>query len=91
VHILPTNTPEGFPNVELLKHKAMHCIQEPSIQSPLKNSRKRIGGQQSVAVCLLLGDVAINISIIGVSGNLGLGITFLVPGSMIRSNRSNTI
>ena len=35
----------------------------------------------------LLGDADMNISTIGVSGDLGLGITFLVLGSIIRSNR----
>jgi len=47
--------------------------------------------RNTVAVCPLLGEVAMNISIIGVSGDLGLGITFLVLGSMTKSNRSNTI
>ncbi|MCU4140641.1 MAG: hypothetical protein MW690_001116 [Methanophagales archaeon] len=32
-----------------------------------------------------------NISIMGVSGDLGFGITFLVLGSITKSNRSNTI
>jgi len=52
-------------------------------------ARKGLGERQRTAY-LLLYAVAISISIIGISGEAGLGMSFLVLGSTIRSNNSKS-